>query len=62
MIMRMKSGNEFHFSCESYTIKSIKFSGEITEFTYEGGRGECPIYFRIGDIESIAEVYEAEVE
>lgn len=58
MIMVMKSGREFHFECDEYKISTFNFDGTISNFEYKGGVGECPIYFMVGDIESIAEVGE----
>ena len=54
IVMRFKSGREFRFKCEEYTIKRFKLDGTLSEFSYEGGVGECPIYFQEQDIECIA--------
>ena len=52
--LRLKSGREFRFQCKKYTIKKLKADGKIYSFEYEGGVGECPIYFNAEDIESIS--------
>lgn len=52
--MVFKSGKEYHFRCKSYTLEKFSVSGELFSFSYEGGVGECPIFFRTEDIESIA--------
>lgn len=54
IIMRFKSGREFRFKCEEYTIKTFKPTGTLSEFSYKGGVGECPIYFQELDVECIA--------
>lgn len=54
IIMRFKSGREFRFKCEEYTIKTFKPTGTLSEFSYKGGVGECPIYYQIPDVECIA--------
>lgn len=54
ILMRFKSGREFRFKCEEYTIETLKFDGSLSEFSYKGGVGECPIYFQVQDIECIA--------
>ena len=54
IVMRLKSGREFRFKCEEYTIKTFKLDGTLSEFSYKGGVGECPIYFQEQDIECIA--------
>lgn len=53
IIMRLKSGREFRFQCEEYTIR-FKLDGTLSEFSYKGGVGECPVYFQEQDIECIA--------
>lgn len=54
IIMRFKSGREFRFQCEEYTIETYASNGTLTEFSYKGGAGECPIYFQREDVECIA--------
>jgi len=54
IIMRLKSGREFRFKCEEYTIKTFKIDGTLSDFSYKGGVGECPVYFQAQDIECIA--------
>lgn len=58
IIMRFKSGREFRFKCEQYTIKKFKPTGALSEFSCRGEAGECPIYFQIQDIECIAIIRE----
>lgn len=53
LIVRFKSGKEYKFKCKSFKIEKFSSTGELANFSYEGGIGECPIYFRIEDIESI---------
>ena len=54
IMMRLKSGREFRFKCEEYTIKTHELNGMLSEFSYKGGMGECPIYYHIEDVECIA--------
>ena len=60
IVVRLKSGREFQFKCGEYNIKTFKQDGSLAEFTYEGGVGECPIYFQVSDIEAIAITLEEE--
>lgn len=54
IIVRLKSGREFRFKCEEYTIETYKLNGQLLDFSYKGGVGECPIYLQREDIECIA--------
>lgn len=56
VILRLKSGREFVFECESYSLQIFKLDGSLSDFTYKGGVGECPIWFRPDDVEAIAVV------
>ena len=56
LCLRLKSGKEFCFSCDKYTITKSNVTGELLEFTYEGGFGECPSYFGLNDVESISRI------
>lgn len=56
IVMRLKSGREVKFSCETYRVESYKLNGSLTNFEYTGGVGECPIYFHVHDIEAILEI------
>lgn len=56
VILRLKSGREFAFECESYSLQTVKIDGSLCGFTYEGGVGECPIWFSPDDVEAIAVV------
>ena len=58
IILRLKSGREFHFSCESYKIITSKYDGSLADFSYKGGKGECPIYFMVNDVEAISIITE----
>ena len=58
--MRFKSGKECIFECESYALEKSSLSGELMGFSYKGGVGECPVFFRVGDIESISEFIDKE--
>ena len=60
MCMRLKSGREFRFSCEKYTIKSYSMTGELAKVEFENVSGECPIFFKTNDIESISKYIEGE--
>ena len=62
IMMRLKSGREFRFKCEEYTIKTFKPTGTLSEFSYKGGVGECPIYFQELDIECIAIIEKEKIE
>lgn len=56
VILRLKSGREFMFECESYSLQTVKLNGNLYSFTYKGGVGECPIWFSSDDVEAIAVV------
>lgn len=56
LCLRLKSGKEFHFSCDKYTITRNNATGELLRFTYESAFGECPQYFSIKDVESISRI------
>ena len=58
IVERLKSGREFQFRCKEYSIKTFKQDGSLAEFTYEGGVGECPLYFQVSDIEAISIIRE----
>ena len=58
IILRLKSGREFRFECESYSLHTLKLDNSLYGFTYKGGVGECPIWFDIDDIEAIAVIGE----
>ena len=58
--MRFKSGKEYNFQCESYETIRGGFTGDLINFSYEGGIGTCPVFYRIDDIESIAVLIEEE--
>ena len=44
------------FECESYSVHTFKMDGKLCDFTYKGGVGECPIWFKPDDVEVIAVV------
>ena len=54
VILRLKSGREFTFKCEEYSLHTLKLDGSLCDFTYKGGIGECPIWFNTDDVEAIA--------
>ena len=54
MCIRLKSGREFLFSCETYEITKNNITGEITAYNLTNVKGECPLYIRTSDIESIS--------
>lgn len=58
IILRLKSGREFAFECESYSLQTLKMDGSLCNFKYEGGVGECPIWFNMNDVEAIASICE----
>ena len=60
MGMRLKSGREFRFSCEEYTIKRYSMTQELAEVEFKNVSGECPQFFKTDDIESISEYIEGE--
>lgn len=62
IVMRLKSGREFRFKCEEYTIKTFKPTGTLSDFSYKGGVGECPIYYQAQDIECIAIIGKEQIE
>lgn len=62
IIMRLKSGREFRFQCEEYTIETLELDGMLAEFSYKGGVGECPVYFRREDVECIAIIGKEQIE
>ena len=57
VILRLKSGREFKFKCEEYSLHTLKVDGSLRDFTYKGGIGECPIWFNPDDVEAIAVIY-----
>lgn len=62
MIMRLKSGREIKFACETYRFENLKNCGELVSFEYTGGVGECPVYFKVADIEVIMEIIDEDGE
>lgn len=56
VILRLKSGREFVFECESYSLRTFNLDGSLCDFNYKGGIGECPIWFSTDDVEAIAVV------
>ena len=56
IILRLKSGREFVFECESYSLRTSNLDGSLCEFNYKGCVGECPIWFSPDDVEAIAVV------
>lgn len=60
MCIRLKSGREFRFSCEKYTIKRHSITQELTEVEFKNVSGECPKFLKTDDIESISEYIEDE--
>lgn len=60
MCIRLKSGREFRFSCEEYTIKRHSLTQELAEVEFKDINGEGPIFFKTCDIESISEYKEDE--
>ncbi len=60
MCMRLKSGREFRFSCEEYTIKRYDMTQELAGVEFKNVSGECPRFFKVDDIESISEYIEDE--
>ena len=62
VILRLKSGREFRFSCREFEIETSKLTGELISFSFKGGVGECPIFFRIEDVESISRMAEEVIE
>ena len=60
--MVFKSGKEYHFKCKDYSITKFQMTESLYSFSYKGGIGECPIYFQVEDIESIAVELEGDEE
>ena len=54
IVLRLKSGREFNFECESYKYTIDKWDGSLINFSFEGAIGEVPVYFNVDDIEAIA--------
>ena len=54
VILRLKSGREFVFECESYSLQTLKLDVSLCNFTYKGRIGECLIWFDSKDVEAIA--------
>lgn len=59
VILRLKSGREFVFECESYSLQTLKMDGSLCDFTYKGGVGECPIWFNVDAVEAIAVIHKS---
>lgn len=62
MIIRLKSGREIKFACETYKLEKLKMDGELLSFEYTGGVGECPVYFNVDDIEAVMEIIDEDGE
>ena len=60
--LRLKSGKEFQFECTSYRIRKYDLTGELKEVEFEGATGDCPVYFRTADVESISRYIEGQKE
>ena len=60
--LRLKSGKEFQFECTSYKIKKYDLTGELKEVEFESATGDCPVYFRTADVESISRYIEGQKE
>lgn len=58
--IRFKSGKECVFECKDYSLEKSSLTGELFSFSYKGGVGECPVFFKVGDIESISEFIDKE--
>ena len=58
--VRFKSGKDCVFECERYVLEKSSLTGDLFKFSYEGGVGECPVFFKVGDIESISEFIDKE--
>lgn len=58
MCVRLKSGREFYFSCDKYSMTRSNITGELEETSFEGMVGECPIYLRPNEIESVSRIIE----
>lgn len=56
MNLRLKSGREYKFSCEAYHTKKDKLTGALLEVSFEKVVGECPVYFRVEDVEAISRI------
>lgn len=57
VILRLKSGREFNFECESYEVSRLNIDNSLCDFKYTGAVGECPIWFDVRDVEAIAVIY-----
>lgn len=57
VILRLKSGREFRFGCESYKYEINKLDGRLIRVSFEGpAGGEVPVYFSVDNVEAIAVV------
>lgn len=56
VILRLKSGREFKFECESYKYGINQLDGSLTSISFEGAVGEVPVYFSVDNVEAIAVV------
>ena len=62
MIMKLKNGQEIKFACKTYELEKFNMGGGLLSFKYTGGVGECPVYFRMDDIETIVEIIDEDGE
>lgn len=62
IIMRMRSGREYRFTCKEYKISKFEETGKLIGFSAKEVIGECPIFFEIPDVESIVEITKEEGE
>lgn len=56
IVLRLKSGREFNFECESYKHTIDKWDGSLINFSFEGAVGEVPVYFNVDNVEAIVVV------
>lgn len=53
IIIRFKSGYELSITCDEFTIKTNRITGEIESCDIKGIKDNKPIFFRSEDVECI---------
>lgn len=60
IMLQLKSGREFMFECESYSLQIFKLDDRLCDFVYEGGIEECSIYLNSKDVEAIVIIHKGD--
>ncbi len=55
LIIRLKSGYEIPITCEDFTFKENRLSGELGDYEIKGIKDNVPLYFRLTDVDCVVE-------